>query len=84
MNPFSFSWPFSDCCIDVPHIVAAGFLGQHRLYEEPGVVVSLGYLDAVHAEDVLLEGTVLDEAVAAVGTDVVLLARLGHGVVSTI
>ena len=36
----------------------------------------------MHAEDVLLEGPVLDEAVAAVGTDVVLLASVGHAVVS--
>ena len=35
----------------------------------------------MHAEDVLLEGAVLDEAVAAVGTDVVLLASVGHAVV---
>ena len=56
-------------------------LREHRLDEELGVVLPLGDLDPVDAEDVLLEGAVLDEAVAAVRAHVLLLARVRHPVV---
>ena len=81
---FLFHWSFPDCLHGFHNVINATaiILGQHRLDEEPGVVVSLGDLDMVHAEHVLLEGAVLDEAVVAVGAHVLLLARMGHPVVS--
>ena len=63
--------------VDDPSIL----LREYRLDEELGVVLPLGDLDPVDAEDVLLEGAVLDEAVAAVRAHVLLLARVRHTVV---
>ena len=63
--------------VDDPSIL----LCEHGLDEELGVVLPLGDLDPVDAEDVLLEGAVLDEAVAAVRAHVLLLARVRHPVV---